>query len=409
MTEIADAAATPPVGLFLIGARGSVSTCVTLGVLALRSGRIDRTGLVTARAPFAALPLADPGAFHIGGLDVRTRPMRETALDLGRLGLFSTELVTAEAAALDAVDARVGAGHFDQPDVPSRADGFERESVSKAGMAPRERIAAVQAALAKFRKEVAGGRIVVVNLASTEVARPVPDEWKSLAAFERALDAGATIPASTLYAYAALAAGVPYVNFTPSLGAKVGAIEELARARRVPHAGCDGKTGETLVKTVLGPMFRDRNLRVLAWEGYNMLGGGDGATLEDPAHKAGKVANKDEALRKLLGETQELHTHVGIDYVPSLGDWKTAMDFIQFRGFLGTRMTLQFTWSASDSALAAPLVIDLVRLVDFAHRRGEAGALGHLAAFFKSPLGSNETDFYRQNQLLEEYARAAAR
>jgi myo-inositol-1-phosphate synthase len=102
-----------------------------------------------------------------------------------------------------------------------------------------------------------------------------------------------------------------------------------------------------------------------------------------------------------------MHTRVTIDYVPSLGDWKTAWDFIHFRGFFGTRMTLQFTWSGSDSALAAPLVLDLTRLAELALRRGESGAMKHTAAFFKSPIGCQENDFHRQNSWLEEYALAA--
>ena len=52
--------------------------------------------------------------------------------------------------------------------------------------------------------------------------------------------------------------GLPYVNFTPSLGTSCPALDELARRRGVPHGGKDGKTGETLLKTVLAPMFAAR-------------------------------------------------------------------------------------------------------------------------------------------------------
>jgi len=100
-----------------------------------------------------------------------------------------------------------------------------------------------------------------------------------------------------------------------------------------------------------------------------MLGNRDGEVLSDGAHRLSKVRNKNEALRSLLGD-DSVHTHVSIDYVPSLQDWKTAWDFVHFEGFLGTRMSLQFTWTGSDSALAAPLVLDLIRLADFAMRGG---------------------------------------
>jgi len=158
----------------------------------------------------------------------------------------------------------------------------------------------------------------------------------------------------------------------------------------------------------LAPMFRARALRVLSWQGYNMLGNQDGAVLADPLHKETKVRGKDEALRAILGD-ERAHTHVGIDYVPSLRDWKTAWDFIHFEGFLGARMSLQFTWTGSDSALAAPLVIDLLRLVELAARRGESGALEHLACFFKAPLSAGVHDFSEQHRRLVEYATAGPR
>jgi myo-inositol-1-phosphate synthase len=171
----------------------------------------------------------------------------------------------------------------------------------------------------------------------------------------------------------------------------------------VPHCGNDGKTGETLVKTVLAPMFRARALKVLTWQGYNMLGNRDGEVLKEPAHRESKLRNKDEALRSILADPA-VHTSVGIDFVPSLEDWKTAWDFIQFEGFLGARMSLQFTWTGSDSALAAPLVLDLVRLADLAAERGEGGVMEHTACFFKAPLGGGTHDFGHQFAELGRYA-----
>ena len=64
---------------------------------------------------------------------------------------------------------------------------------------------------------------------------------------------------------------------------------------------------------------------------------------------------------------------VHIDDVPALGDWKTAWDHIAFDGFLGSRMILQTIWQGCDSALAAPLVLDLARLVARAHEAGSGG------------------------------------
>src|SRR5690606_9106219 len=147
----------------------------------------------------------------------------------------------------------------------------------------------------------------------------------------------------------------------------------------------DGKTGETLLKSVLAPMFATRNLRVRSWSGLNLLGGGDGANLARPDANAAKAASKQRVLRETLGYEPEGRTR--IDLVADIGDLKTAWDLITFTGFLGSRMRLEFTWHGCDSALAAPLVLDLARLTAAAHRRGAAGPLAPLAFFFKDPIG----------------------
>ena len=71
------------------------------------------------------------------------------------------------------------------------------------------------------------------------------------------------MPASSLYALAAFRLGYTYVNFTPSLGSSIPGLLELAHTTRALHAGKDGKTGETLMKTVLAPMFAVRNLKCI--------------------------------------------------------------------------------------------------------------------------------------------------
>jgi myo-inositol-1-phosphate synthase len=122
-----------------------------------------------------------------------------------------------------------------------------------------------------------------------------------------------------------------------------------------------------------------------------------------------KPRSNDEAQRAILRDPR-LHTQVGIDFVPSLHDWKTAWDFVHFEGFLGARMSLQLTWQGSDSALAAPLVLDLVRLADLAAARGEAGEMEHTACYFKSPLSGStpvEHDFHVQFERLLAYAAGA--
>jgi myo-inositol-1-phosphate synthase len=103
-----------------------------------------------------------------------------------------------------------------------------------------------------------------------------------------------------------------------------------------------------------------------------------------------------------MGGPVEGRTH--IDYVPDLGEWKTAWDHVTFEGFLGVRMALQFTWQGCDSALAAPLVLDLARLVARAHEKGRCGVLPELGYFFKSPLGTDEHALAAQYTRLRAFA-----
>ncbi len=211
------------------------------------------------------------------------------------------------------------------------------------------------------------------------------------------------LPPSSLYAYAAVTAGCAYVDFTPSTGLRLPALAALADAHRVPYAGHDGKTGETLLKSVLAPMFAMRHLAVRSWSGINLLGGGDGVTLADPAANAAKVRSKQRVLDETLGYLPQGDTR--IDYVENLGDFKTAWDLITFAGFLGTGMRLEFTWHGCDSALAAPLVLDLARLTAAAHAAGHTGPLTDLAFFFKDPLGDGTHSLAEQWTRLRAFTR----
>jgi myo-inositol-1-phosphate synthase len=294
---------------------------------------------------------------------------------------------------------RPGVAYRPNPTVAAMADRPDLRQFPT----PRAAIEQIQADLQAFKAAARLDQLVVVNAASTEPPFEVGDDHQSLERLVPLLDrtGPAVLPTSGLYAFAAIDAGLPFVNLTPSLGATLPALEELALKRRVPHAGQDLKTGETLLKSVLAPMFARRNLRVLSWVGHNILGNRDGLVLNDPENKASKVKSKDALLAELLGYRPQ--SHVSIEYVESLDDWKTAWDHIHFEGFLGTKMTLQFTWQGCDSLLAAPLVLDLARLALLAQRRGESGMMRGLACYFKSPIGVMEHDFGRQFGMLEEY------
>lgn len=393
-------------GLWLVGARGAISTCVAYGIAGIRNELIPTVGLPSAHAPFSDLDLVSLDDLVLGGHDVCTRDLSESAGELVAAGILPADLVSMARDDAARFEAAIRPGILDVAETGFR--DLDPRAAALGSLSPAEQTAAIEADLVAFREQHELDRVVVVFLASTEAATSHQSAWDSRAEFEKAVAAGVPQPASILYAYASIRTGSPFVNFTPSVGANIPALLDLAAEVGVPIAGNDGKTGETLVKTALAPMFRARALQVLAWQGYNMLGNRDGEVLRDPSHKASKLESKDAALRSILGggdsPSGAPHTQVSIDYVPSLGDWKTAWDFIHFEGFLGAKMSMQFTWSGCDSALAAPLVIDLARFADLAARRDESGVLSHLGCYFKSPLKSREHDFHRQMEALYAYA-----
>ena len=393
------------IGLWLIGAKGGVATTVCVGLAALARGLTENCGLVSTLPQFAGLDFARWTEFVVGGHEIREATLVDTAEGLVRdHHALPAKLVSSLRGDLEAIERQVRPGTLHG--VGPRIESLAESRIIKLREQPRATIERIQADLTQFAKRHALDQLVVVNLASTEPPLEVelPPRWKD---FAKLIDKRKSpVPASSLYAIAALDLGRPYVNFTPSIGSAPQAIDELARQRETCHMGHDGKTGETLLKSVLAPMFAARNLEVMSWVGHNIFGNLDGKVLDDPANKATKVRSKDRLLREILGYAPQ--THVSIEYIESLGDWKTAWDHIHFRGFLGTPMILQFTWQGCDSLLAAPLVLDLVRFTELANRRGERGLLTFLASFFKSPLGMSEHNFARQFQMLETWAKTAS-
>lgn len=379
-------------GLWLVGARGSVGTTAALGLAALAAGHAGAAGCVTAAPAFAGLPLPDWGDLVVGGHDVSDVSLAKRAEALVDAGMIPAPLLAATAPALDAADAEVRPGHRG-PLVPggSQHQVAERLAADITGFAARHDLA----------------RVVVVDVSSTEPpAHPTPahDDPAALAAAVRE-PGRVVLPPSSVAAYAAVLAGAAYAGFTPSAGMGLPALQALAAAAGVPVAGQDGKTGQTWLRTVLAPAFADRGLRVLSWAGTNLLGGGDGATLADPEAVRSKLASKTRGLRDLTGsDVTPLH----IDHVPDLGDVKVAWDHVHAEGFLGSRITLQTTWSAYDSMLAAPMVLDLARLLALAHAGGVAGVVPELGFFFKDPWGSDRHAAADQAGDLVRWARGLA-
>ena len=390
------------IGIWLIGAKGGVATTATVGLIALKKGLIGNAGLVSELPEFQSAGLAAWKDFVVGGHEIRDVGAYDEAwrlhaesrvIDGGVLAKCKSEI--------DKIDERIRPGTL--INVGSTIEKLAGAEVRGRRESPRQAIERLQADMKAFAKAEQLAHVIAVNVSSTEPpadAKALPPRWKDL---NKLVDKrGCPLPASSLYAIAALDLGYSFLNFTPSLGASAPAIDELARERGARHMGYDGKTGETLLKSILAPMFAKRNLQVMSWVGHNIFGNMDAKVLDDPVNKQAKVTSKDRLLGQILGYQPQ--TLVSIERIDSMGDWKTAWDHVHFNGFLGTPMTFQFIWQGCDSLLAAPLVLDLVRFTERAWRNGDVGQLNFLASFFKSPLGVDEQDFALQFQMLQAWA-----
>ncbi|WP_290597434.1 MULTISPECIES: inositol-3-phosphate synthase [unclassified Archaeoglobus] len=385
--------------IWVIGAYGIVSTTAMVGAKAIAKEIAPRTGLVSELPPFRGIDKYAPLEFEFGGHEVRMlKNAFEAAEEHWELNRhFERDLLDAVKEDLEKIVANKGTAL----NCGTGIQGLGKiETLEDDGLTLKEIVNRITEDIKRF----ADDETVVINLASTEPLPNLSEEYHgTLEGFERMIDENKKeyASASMLYAYAALKLGLPYANFTPSPGSAIPALKELAEKMGVPHAGNDGKTGETLVKTTLAPMFAYRNMEVVGWMSYNILGDYDGKVLSARDNKESKVLSKDKVLEKMLGYSPYSITE--IQYFPSLVDNKTAFDFIHFKGFLGRLMKFYFIWDAIDAIVAAPLILDIARFLLFAKKKGVKGVVKEMAFFFKSPMDTNVINTHEQFEVLKKW------
>jgi myo-inositol-1-phosphate synthase len=370
-----DAASTGRhVGVLVVGLGGAVASTAAAGIEMLRAGSNDLAGLPLANVGVAGL--APYRNIHFAGWDLHGESLADAArehrvLDRDQLDIIEAPLSTMKP----------------WPAVGSRDFCKNVDGTNKIAGSHRQAVEQIRADIRSYIETSGVHDVVMINLASVE-------RWPDLtlevlqnpAAFERGLENNdAAISPAMLYAYAAITEGVPYGNFTPSLAADIPALTRLADERGVPVAGKDGKTGQTFIKTVLAPAFRARSLYVEGWFSTNILGNRDGLALDNPDSLLSKLNTKGSVLDSILGYPVEDHL-VNIQYYKPRGDNKEAWDNIDLVGFMGQKMQMKVNFLCRDSILAAPLVIEIARVLDLAKQRGQGGIQEQLGIFFKAPM-----------------------
>ena len=371
-----DAASTGRhLGVLVVGLGGAVASTAAAGIEMLRAGSNDLAGLPLANVGVAGL--APYRNLHFAGWDLHGEDLSAAVREHRVLDREQMELVEGSLSAMKPWPA-VGSRDFCK-----NVDGDNKIG----GGGHREAVEQIRADIRGYRESTGVRNLVMVNLASVERWPDLKLEvLQNAAAFECGLDGNdPAISPAMLYAYAAIVEGVPYGNFTPSLAADIPALTRLADERCVPVAGKDGKTGQTFIKTVLAPAFRSRSLYVEGWFSTNILGNRDGLALDNADSLKSKLNTKGSVLDQILGYPVEDHL-VNIQYYKPRGDNKEAWDNIDLVGFMGQKMQMKVNFLCRDSILAAPLVIEIARVLDLAKQRGKGGIQEQLGIFFKAPM-----------------------
>ncbi|MGB6198886.1 MAG: inositol-3-phosphate synthase [Candidatus Acidiferrales bacterium] len=383
-------------GVLTVG-MGAVATTFMAGVELVRRGKASPVGSLTqlgtirlgkrteSRAPMIRdfVPLAKIEDIVFGGWDIFPDTAYEAAKNAAVLSPEHLELVKGFLSKIRPMKAA-----FDQTYV-KLIDG---PNVKK-GRNKYELALQIKEDIAQFKKKSKASRVVVIWCGSTEIFLQPHAVHQTIASFEKAMKENhPAIAPSMLYAWAAISSGVPFANGAPNLTQDIPALLELARKNNVPVCGKDFKTGQTLMKTILAPGFKARQLGMAGWFSTNILGNRDGEVLEDPESFKTKEESKLGVLDFILQPKLypdlygKIFHKVRINYYPPRGDNKEGWDNIDIFGWLGYPMQIKVDFLCRDSILAAPLALDLVLFLDLAKRAGLRGIQEWLSFYFKSPI-----------------------
>lgn len=406
---------TGKLGILVVGC-GAVSTTFMTGVLMVRKGLAKPIGSMTqydkirvGKGPDKKylhygdiVPLARLDDIVFGTWDVYPQNAYQAAVYAEVLKAKDIEPVRTELEKIVPMKAA-----FDK-NYAKRIDGDNVKDCKSRW----EMVEALKADIRTFKEKNNCSRIVVIWAASTEIYVPYDkDVHGSLESLEQAMKADDRehVAPSMCYAYAALTEGAPFIMGAPNTTVDIPAMWELAEKVKMPIAGKDFKTGQTLVKSGFAPILKVRNLGLNGWFSTNILGNRDGLVLDEPANFRTKEVSKLSTLETILkkDDQPDLYGHiyhkVRINYYPPRNDNKEGWDNIDIFGWMGYPMQIKINFLCRDSILAAPLLLDLTLLMDLAARDGRYGIQRFLSFFFKSPMHDFTKGEDAVNNLFDQY------
>ena len=408
-------------GVLVVGLNGAVSTTFITGTIAVAQGKGEPVGSLTQMGTIRIgkrtenkfpkikefVPLTELSDIVFGGWDIRDESCYESARYHKVLERDDIDKVQEELSAIRPMKAV-----FDQKYVKNLQGEHVKTSTSK-----WELLEELRADIRNFKANNNLDRLVVVWCGSTEIFLMHNPAYNTIESFENAIkDNHDCIAPSMLYAYAALKEGVPYINGAPNLTVDIPAIIKYAEDNGLAIAGKDFKTGQTMMKTVLAPMLKTRMLGLSGWFSTNILGNRDGEVLDDPESFKTKEESKSSVIDSILQPElypslyKDYYHKVRINYYPPKGDNKESWDNLNIFGWLNYPMEIKINFLCRDSILAAPIVLDLVLLMDLAQRSNMKGGIQEwLSFYFKSPMHSEgkiaENDLFIQQMKMKNTLR----
>ena len=415
MNQVKISPAEGRLGILVVGC-GAVATTFITGVLMARKGLAKPIGSMTQYDRIRVgsgdarqylkyeeiVPLARLSDLVFGCWDVYPQNAYQAAMYAEVLKASDIEPVRDELEQIQPMPAA-----FD----PNYAKRLTGDNV-KAGLTRWQMVEALRADIRRFKAEKGCDRLVVLWAASTEIYVPVDpavhDHLDDLCAAMQA-DDRARIAPSMCYAYAALSEGAPFIMGAPNTTVDIPAMWELAALKRMPIAGKDFKTGQTLVKSGFAPIISTRCLGLNGWFSTNILGNRDGLVLDEPENFHTKEVSKLSTLETILDPDsqpelyRDYYHKVRINYYPPRKDNKESWDNIDIFGWMGYPMQVKINFLCRDSILAAPLCLDLCLLIDLAARAGRYGIQRFLSFFMKSPMHDYRAGEQPVNHLYQQY------
>jgi myo-inositol-1-phosphate synthase len=384
----------------MIPGMGAVATTFVAGVEAVRKGFAQPIGSLTqmgtvrlgkrtdGRSPKIKefVPLAALDDLVFTGWDIFEDDMFDAASNAGVLDHRLLEQLKPFLSSIKPRSAVFDHNYVKKIDGPNRKKGKTKMDLAEQ----------LRDDIRDFKKTSGASRLITMWCGSTESYIEAGEAHQSVKSFEQALHRNnEMIAPSMIYAYASLMEGVPFANGAPNLTVDLPVMLELSRKNDAPICGKDFKTGQTLMKTILAPGFKARMLGLHGWFSTNILGNRDGEVLDDPGSFKTKEESKLSVLEHILQPDLypelygDMYHKVRINYYPPRGDNKEGWDNIDIFGWLGYPMQIKVDFLCRDSILAAPIVLDLVLLVDLAKRCSQLKGIGiqeWLSFYFKSPM-----------------------